>query len=105
MGSLDIGKYGANVDFIVFTPEDESISFSVSEDGSTISSLRPKQECYCLGNKLASFWFDNGTNGEWAFYLIPNIRVHERGICDGPGYLDVPYVVNMMLRKIEDVGE
>lgn len=93
---LDIGlvyEYKENyrpVDFADFKSGDDLISFIVSEDGGSVTS----SESYGVirdNTPDPSFWFDNDMRGDWLFES-------ELG-----GYPDVEYMVNMVLRKKDDM--
>lgn len=92
-----------------FFPEDTCISFDISEDGKTITSRSQKTHGSALGTHLPSFWFDNDKRGDWWFeynrflsfyYIESDKRWYKDTYDDGCGYPDIPYMVNMMFRKI-----
>lgn len=93
---------------VIFTPEDDTISFGISEDGKIIRS-----KSLANGGDMEvhapSFWFDNDERGDWTFefnlqeeFVYNNGDGYKNIYNDGCGFPNIPYAINMVFRKIED---
>lgn len=56
-----------------------------------------------------SFWFDNDGKGDWVFAFCKRLafdynewRYTDEYYYDGSGYPDIPYMINMSFRKLEN---
>ena len=92
---------------VIFTPEDDTISFDISEDGKTIRSIGLTNDGIKL--HVPSFWFDNDERGDWTFeynlqwnFVYDNGDLYKNIYDDGCGFPNIPYAINMVFRKIED---
>ena len=96
----------------VFTPEDAWISLEISNDGKKITcrSLKKHTEydrdCFL---HAPSFWFDNDEKGDWVFAFCKRLvfdynewSYTDEYYYDGSGYPDIPYMINMSFRKLEN---
>ena len=96
---------------VIFTQEDDKISFDISDDGKTITSRSSTKHFEGSSLHAPSFWFDNDERGEWTFEFNRLWRyvfgdkgepLYKEDYSDGCGFPDIPYAINMVFRKIEE---
>ncbi len=83
--------------YISLTSGEDLISFTISDDGNTIAADTPNEF------DKPSFWYDNDPAGDWVF--DSNMRGKTHAEYEGSGCPDIPYMINMVFRKIENQGK
>lgn len=86
--------------YIYFKPEDNLISFIISDNFNMITSKTSPTDWITSADEFmkSAFWFDNDEVGDWMFGKKSNLPDKFYGL----GYPDVPYMINMKFRKTED---
>ena len=94
---------------VIFTPEDDTISFDISEDGKTIISRSSIKYFEDSSLHVPSFWFDNDEMGDWTFdfndlwhFISEDGDLYKNRYSEGTGFPDIRYAINMVFRKIEE---
>lgn len=76
---------------ISLTSGDDLISFVISDDGNTIVANTPSEY------DKPAFWYDNDPTGDWVF----DYNLHYEADDEGSGCPDIPYMINMVFKRIE----